>query len=448
MTAAGLIILLCLILIILFSSREWAAAAVVASVLYLPLGLHANIGGINFFAERFIEIAGFVRIVSKRELRDIQLNEIDKGLMLFQIVYLFISTVFILLNPDTDETWIGRFSFFCDGVLSYFIFRALISEPRVFKKLLRICAYLIVPFAASMLIESMTGKNLFTSLGATLPDEPNMRGGGFRAQGSFGVSITAGCFGATLLPLFVAAILIEKKRFWGLTGIAASLLIVVQSRSGTPLLSLAAAVFGWLCWKMRSQMKFVRWGVVLSLIFFTLMMTQPVWVIFGRLGDITGGHGLDRAADIENFVSHFGNWWLMGMSSENMSGWDVARLPNGSIDMLNEYASIGIGGGMISLVLFIRLILKCFKGLGTTMQSVRKQGADHIRDDLLLWGIGCSLFSHVIAISGVIYWDQMYVIWYMALALVASLTGYFLQEPIPARAGLDSEMPDTLLTSA
>jgi len=61
------------------------------------------------------------------------------------------------------------------------------------------------------------------------------------------------------------------------------------------------------------------------------------------------------------------------------------------------------------------------------MQVVRKDITNGKHNELFLWGIGSSLFTHIVNITAVTYWDQIFVIWYMTLALVSSITAYFLQ---------------------
>ena len=117
----------------------------------------------------------------------------------------------------------------------------------------------------------------------------------------------------------------------------------------------------------------------------------------------------------------------MGMSLEKTGNWAATRLESGSVDVTNEYVSLGIRGGLISVFLFIRLIVKCYRSLGASMQVARGDLINGKQNELLLWGIGCTLFTHVVNITAVRYWDQMFVIWYMTLALVSSMTAYFLQ---------------------
>ena len=62
------------------------------------------------------------------------------------------------------------------------------------------------------------------------------------------------------------------------------------------------------------------------------------------------------------------------------------------------------------------------------MKILRLAGPEYKRDELMLWGAGCCLFSHMINLIGVRYFDQMYVVWYMSFAVISSLSAYYINE--------------------
>ncbi len=422
MTLIGAIILVILILIILMAQREWAAVGVIAGVIYLTSYQHVYIGGFLMFAVRFIEIAGILRIVVRREFATLKINAIDKSFLIFQSSYLAIFLIRSLSDQSLIETNSFRIGYFCDGVMSYFIFRSLLINPLIFRQFLKICAFVIVPFALFMIVESITGRNLFAFEGG-IP--PFLRDGHYRAQGVFGVAITAGSFGATLLPLFISIILSREGVLWGLVGVVTCMAITVASHSSGPLIASVVGIAAWMCWSIRKRMKIVRWSIILFIILLQLTMKPPVWFIFNRMSDYLGGGGWHRSNLIDQFVRHFDDWWLMGMSLEKTANWAATTLDNGAVDITNEYIAIGVSAGLITLILFIRLLTKCCQAIGESMRKIRADADYHQQDELLLWGIGSSLVSHIINISSVRYWDQSYVIWYMVLAVVSGMTAYY-----------------------
>lgn len=423
MTPAAIAILICLILVVLFGSRNLAATAMLAGVLYLTQAQRIEVGGLHFFAFRFIEIAGSVRCIAKGEFGRIRFNDIDKGFMGFQIALLIITLVRLFIHPSSIESPAFRMAYFFDGMTSYFIFRALLADPQSFRNFFEKSAYVILPFAILMVLESKTGGNLFSFMGGTTP---GIRHGHYRALLTFGSSNTAGSFGAGLFPLFVVFVMAYGRRAWNIIGAVACVMITMASHSGGPMAGFAAGILALFFWRVRRHMRMVRWGIVISAVFLQLIMKAPIWFALAHLSEITGGHGWDRAALIDKFVHHFHNWWLMGMPLENTANWAATREPNGAVDVVNGYVKIGIAGGLISLILFIQVLVRCFRSLGASMHLIRSKGGVHMLEELLLWGLGCSLFCHVVNIIGVSYFDQSRVIWYMTLAVISSQTAYYL----------------------
>ena len=72
--------------------------------------------------------------------------------------------------------------------------------------------------------ESATGYNIFKTLGG-IKEGPVVREGAFRCQGAFRSSITAGIFGATLVPVFAGLYMAKIHRARAAVGIIAGLII-------------------------------------------------------------------------------------------------------------------------------------------------------------------------------------------------------------------------------
>lgn len=47
---------------------------------------------------------------------------------------------------------------------------------------------------------------------------------------------------------------------------------------------------------------------------------------------------------------------------------------------------------------------------------------DMKNNELIYWGLGASLTSHIVNLTGVTYYDQFYVIWYMLIAIISGIT--------------------------
>jgi hypothetical protein len=88
-----------------------------------------------------------------------------------------------------------------DTLGTYFVLRFLTQDREDVRRTIKVLALVGVIMGVCMLNEHRTGANVFGLLGG-MPDE-TIRDGKIRSQGAFEVFITAGVFGATLLPLLV-----------------------------------------------------------------------------------------------------------------------------------------------------------------------------------------------------------------------------------------------------
>ena len=391
----------------------------VGAVLFMTQGQQVDLGGFNFMAIRFVEIAAFLRIVTRGELAAFRATLVDRILM---GLFLFFATITLIRTGVLDTYVIGLG---VDACLVYFAFRVLIASPSELVQFLHDATILLVVFALLMLEESVRGYNLFSIMGG-VPETPVLREGSFRCQGSFGTAITAGSVGATFLPIYVGILFQQTRRLWAGIGIVACITIVLASHSSGPLMAVFTVIVGWCCWFFRQRMRLVRWGIVGVIVGLHMVMKQPVWFIFDRLSGIFGGDGWHRSNLIDQFVKHFSEWWLIGMDYLNTGDWAATRLPSGGTDVTNYYVSLGIGGGLVTLVIYVFFLTKCFSFVGKALASIRGYSTEGDGSEQLLWGCGTALTAHVVNTFAVIYWDQSFVIWYLHLAVTVSLAQYFL----------------------
>jgi hypothetical protein len=417
MTSIGLTLTIVFCLAVLALPRRQAALAFVAATLYITQGQFVYIGGINFMAIRFIEVAAAIRVLMRREVMSIRLTLPDRWILLFFAAYMGIT---LLRVGNLDMYTIGLT---VDGLLVFFAFRALISTPKDFAYFMKGMVLLLVPFALLMIEESVKGRNLFSVMGG-VPEISVYREGHYRSNASFRHSITAGTVGATFSPLFVGFLFGKTAWRWAIIGVTASLAIVITSHSSGPLMSAIVALGAWCCWGVRWHMEWIRRAIVVTLLGLHLVMKVPVWFIFDRISDVIGGDGWHRAHLIDKFVKSFSDWWLMGMPMEKTVNWAATVTKFGFVDMTNYYVSIGVQGGLISLVIFIVMLTACLKLVGLGLWSLRKESPCLVSLEPVLWGVASAVVAHAVNLLSVSYWDQSYVIWYLHLALAVSLGNY------------------------
>jgi hypothetical protein len=162
-------------------------------------------------------------------------------------------------------------------------------------------------------------------------------------------------------------------------------------------------------WPLRRQMRTFRRLLALTLIALHLVMKAPVWALIARV-DLTGSStSYQRFMLIDNSVRHFWDWWLIGCKNYNSWGFDMW-------DLSDQYVAYAVTGGLLSLVLFIRVISGGFGRIGTA----RKRVAGDRAREWFFWCLGASLLAYVAAYFGIGNFDQMQFSWYALLAFISA----------------------------
>ena len=414
MNAVGVSILVFLILVVLFAPRRWALLGMVAGVLYLTQLQQVTVVGYNLFAIRFLELAGFLRVMARREFSFASLNSIDKA---FLALYLYATIVFLLRSKDGQAYQIGMA---VDAFLCYFAFRGLIGGIEDFCWFLRAFVILLIPFVGLVLAESFTGKNPFAAMGAVTEF---VRDGRARCQGSFRHPSLLGTLGATFVPLYIGMALARRDFKFAVMGIGLCLAIVWAANSGGPINTTLFGVIGWLLWKARLKMRLVRWSIVAAIAVLAMFMSAPVWYLLAKMSSLSGGDGWHRSYLIDVALRNIDKWWLAGMPVEDTGDWfPYIIMLTGGADITNQFVAFGITAGLVATVLFIVLFVRAFSNLGRAMEVVRFDPPDSGETELMLWGLGAMLVAHIVNVLGITYFDQTSVIWFMQLAAISNLS--------------------------
>ena len=312
-----------------------------------------------------------------------------------------------------------------DTIGIYFLLRALIFGMDDIVRAVRLLEVVIAPLAVLFALEYITGKNIFSVFGG-VPQFTEMRDGALRCQGPFRHPILAGTFAATAMPLFVGLWgYSHKRRLLAVSAIMATAVIVFCSSSSGPIIAYLTGMLGLLFWVFRSKIKIILWGLLLIIIGLQMTMNAPVWHVIGSMSDLIGmGTGWYRSRLIDAAAEHFNEWWLMGTTytANWMPAAGLDFNPNNidanSADITNQFIAEGIRGGLTSLLLFIWLIIKCFKTAG---KGVNGKTNFLINERFLIWTIGCALLTHIASFISVTYFDQIIIFWYMLIAMIAAL---------------------------
>src|SRR5262245_25375967 len=122
-----------LAIVVLRAPRRWALLGMIAGVLFIPIGQVLSVPGLNLYPMRCLTLAGFVRVIVRKEFSVTMVNGIDRAVLM---VYTYTTIVFLLrtvLGGGTSEnvtqiTTLAKIALLVDVVLGYFAFRGLVES--------------------------------------------------------------------------------------------------------------------------------------------------------------------------------------------------------------------------------------------------------------------------------------------------------------------------------
>jgi len=405
-TPLGLTLLIVSCILVLVLPRRWALTPVIILTCFMTGGQLIIVANLSFTMLRVLLLFAWMRAIFRGELARLKLNSIDKVLIAWVVAGFLI---YVALWRDF-VAFQYKLGFAYNAIGLYFLFRFLVWDREDVLRAIKILALLSIPLAAFMSFEKITGQNPFAVLGG-VPEWTVIREGRLRCQGPFAHPILAGSFGAGLFALFMGLWWQGRSRLLALGGMVSAVLVAITSGSSGPVGAILAGALGLMLWPLRTYMKAMRRGVILGLLVAQLFMKTPVWFLMGRVKFFAGSDGWHRAFLIDRAAANFFDWWLIG--TQNTEAWGYSLR-----DVTNNYVRQAVDGGLLTLVLFVWIIVKCFAGVGRTIKSLPP---DSRRYQLCLWSMGCTLFSHCTSFLGVSYFDQNIVSWYLLLAMIATV---------------------------
>jgi hypothetical protein len=422
--ATGIAALLLMGLLMLALPRRQALLPVVVLICFMTMGQRLMVFGLNFTLIRVLLVFGAVRVFSRGEARLRGVDPVDRAMLW----YVASGIVAYTLLWQTGEAFMNRLGMAYDALGLYFLFRVLVRDADDLRTVLRQLAWCAIPLALLMLVEKHTGRNPFAALGG-VPPETIVRDGLLRCQGPFAHPILAGVFGSGLVPLFLGLRAQRSPQRPGdgrlaLAGLAAAGVIVICAGSSGPLLAAVIGAFAWFLFPLRDHMRAVRRGLLALVVVLHLSMQAPVWFLLARMTVFDGSTGWHRSILIDDAIHHFGDWWLIG--TYTTANWGFYMF-----DVTNNYIAIAVQGGLLTLVLFVLVISRAFASAGLAQ---RAWGDAHPAEQRLAWALGSALLVHVVNYVSVVYFDQNIVVWYLLLAMLATLRHLVPAAPGPAPA--------------
>lgn len=400
-------------LALLLLPRRLALVPIILSACFIAPAQRVVILTLDFNMLRIMVVFAWARMFLRGEGAGFVWKRMDTVVILWMTSGTF---AYLLLHSNTSAV-IYKLGYAFDAFGLYFFFRCAIRRWRDVEASVQTLIVVSIPVAIAFVVESATGRNAFAVFGGVAPIT-EIRQERLRCQGAFSHPIMAGCFWAPMMPLFAARAWARgAARVWGVVGLVTSMVIITTCASSTPLMGVLAGVLAASAFPLRYQMRAVRWCVFATLVGLHLVMNAPVWHLIARVDIVGGSTGWHRYNLIDQAINHVREWWLFGTLSTAHWGW-------GLYDVTNQYVLEGVRGGLLTLGLFVFIIAQGFAGIGR-MITLWERSA---RLRALVWALGASLFVHCMNFIGVSYFGQIIVVWYLLLAIIASMT------PVPESA--------------
>jgi hypothetical protein len=395
--------LLVSIVLMLWRPRKYAIVPFFLCTFLVPRGQELLLAGAHFYVRFILVLIGFIRVVFDRFRIAGGFNVVDKIFIVWISYRVFAATITNWPGGITEQL-----AFLLQAVCGYFLLRYLIQSEDDVLRAAKTLAVIALISGLCMLYEKHTNVNLFGTYLGGVQTAPEIRNGSARAQGPYGHSILAGCFGGTLVPLFVW-LWKMKAKVPAVAGIVGSTLMVLMANSSTPILAYVGGILSLLLWPVRRKMKVIRWGIVVTIVGFAIAMNAPVWYVIAHVDVVGGSGGYDRAFLLDTCTRHFKDWWLFGTNQNGNWGYDMW-------DQSDQFVAEAETGGILTLICFIAIIAKSFGRLG----AIRRRTPP--KQQSLLWCLGAVMVAHIFAYFGVAYWDQTQIWWFAFLAMISAAT--------------------------
>jgi hypothetical protein len=412
--------------------RRYAACPLLVMTCLMPLGQQLVLFGLHFPLFRLLLLAGALRVTVKGEASGLKWNCVDT---LF-VWWVIVSLVFGTLSEPTSAHFQNRLGEAYNAAFCYFFVRCVVLDLDDIAIGVRTLAWMSLPVAALMLVEVNTTHNLLYVFGG-VPEITQVREGHLRCQGAFGHPILAGTFGATQIPLFAALWFYRPSdRPLAVAATVSAIIIALTASSSGAFLTIFAGLSGLAVWNARKYLRPIRWGALVAILCWPIVMHAPAWHLMGILGSTVGGEGWYRARLIDQAISHFREWWLFGTTYTANWGLQVLATDRNMVDTVNQYVAEGVNGGAVKLGIFIIIIISCFKGLGRALRD--KPPISPV--GLFIWAIGVSLFTHCFSFLSISYFDQTIVVWFWLLASISCLVSIHTPRPVSLQLAKETEL--------
>ena len=409
--------------------RQWCIVPMLVMACFIAPAQRLIVGGMDFTLLRILVLFAWIRLLAWQEWRGFRWHPIDYVIIAWASVKTLAYTVLYADLPS----FIFMLGQNYDVVGMYFFFRCVLRGWEDVHRVAIALALLAIPVSIAFIIEKSTGRNAFSVFGG-VPAITVIREGKLRAQGAFAHPVIAGVFWASVMPL-IAMLLWSRppRRLLSLIGLGASLFIVIACASSTPVAAVAAGALAACFFPLRHWMSPIRWGALACIVMLHFVMEAPVWHLISRIDLVGGSTGWHRYHLIDAAIRNVGEWALLGTQSTSHWGHQL-------FDVTNQYVLEGVRGGILTLFLFVAALWLAFRNVGDSWRRARDSHGCYV-----IWAVGVMLFIHALSFMAVSYFGQCTLVWFLALAMGASLPQWIQTSAcMTAEASIERRMPAAL----
>jgi hypothetical protein len=356
--------------LILTLPRRLAILPLLLAATYMTRGQVVEIGPAHFDIPRLLVVVGFLRVLARSEHLADGLHGVDKLLLIWAVILLGMSAF------HASGAWVYRSGIVWTELGCYFLFRIFLQNLNDVRDTFMFMCLAMLPLGILMLVEKMTGHNPFGGLGGVV-EYSLVRDGHVRAAGPFAHPILAGTVGVMVITMGLAVW--RTSRWRALAGYLSGVGIVAAATSSGPILTVAFVVIGLTAWRLRAQMRAVRWGILMGVIALDLVMKDPVYFLMARI-DISGGsQGYYRAQLIRSSIEHLSEWWATGTNYTRHWMATGIYANDQMVDITNHFLAMGVMGGLLLMVVFIAIIAYSFRDVGRALKQHAEAGIEQQR---------------------------------------------------------------------
>ena len=405
--------LACASALVFSRKRSAATLAILAVCVFMPADQRIVIGGLDFSMLRLVAIVALIRIFIRGEYRGLSFGKVD----LYFVLFVFSASFFHVLRVGPSGI-VFRLGTSFDALTAFFLIRVFVRSRVDVLILWRQVAWIVLVLSPFMIYEAVTEHNAFGMFRYGGWDQAIIRDGRVRATGPFSHPILAGTFGGTVTPVFMAIFFGRKKerRLFGAAGVGATIVTLTAASSGA-VVAWGIGLLGWGMWRIRGHMRSILWTGVGMAVVIHFVREKPVWHLISRLSALIGGAGNHRYRLIDAFLRRFNEWALVGTDDTASWGW-------GMQDTTSYYVSVGKGGGLVTLLLFIMVLRTSFVQLRLSRIAAERLQGPRGLWALLAWGCSVSLAAHCVSFISVKYFGQMQILFFFFVATIPALTRF------------------------